>query len=241
MLQSHRHKQLNTQLQVYYRGARKGNQGHRMQENPSAALAPPRTYSDPQTPGWWGGGWLPKKPHLALGIRAYRLSCSPLQKCAPSVPPLGSCLYQVAGLETDVNSRRKDHDNTFRSLRRLARVQLVHTRPLAPDHWRIQKRQSGHAPSGLSVGLLPPPPPAKYFGWADGHWVIIVHIMLLYTYVRLLNPLSKMVKNGLATGISTRTPLGVLPDSLARISGTEAKEKERSGQKEMAKERDEGW
>ena len=76
-----------TQLQVYYRGARKGNQGHRMQENPSAALAPPRTYSDPQTPGWWGGGWLPKKPHLALGIRAYRLSCSPTPEVCPLSAP----------------------------------------------------------------------------------------------------------------------------------------------------------
>ena len=93
------------------------------------------------------------------------------------------------------------------------------TFPMAGPRTGLSRRaQSGHSPtSGLSTGLAPPSRQKLLHGLmgiAIGRF--IVHIMLTYVHVGLLNLLSpdtfsgvKMVKNTLTAGAVPRTQLEV--------------------------------
>jgi len=96
VLQSYRHKQLKTQMQGYTEVPEEAIWWHRMQENPSAAGAPPRTplrggglQRSPRPSSWWGWRLAAPSPRTPCS-RPFgpRISCPPLQNCAPQCPTL---------------------------------------------------------------------------------------------------------------------------------------------------------
>jgi len=105
VLQSHRHKQLNTQLQVKYNrvywGARRGNLAAQNARKPfggrGCALDPLGSLERyPRLASWWGGGWLPPPKNFTpaldpsgLELRSFgpRLFCSPTPNVCPLSDP----------------------------------------------------------------------------------------------------------------------------------------------------------